>query len=176
MKIYCLGDSNTYGFDPRSYFDEITPWPSILASISGYEVINDGVNGRCIPTSIYSIRYIDACIEQEQPDLIVVMLGSNDILQNASAQVVYQRMKEYMDHLSLLHIPILVLIPKAFDTHDRIYDASSKALISYYKNFDSLDCNEMGLSLLFDGVHLDEKSHEIIAQNLYHKIQNINDK
>ena len=50
MKILCIGDSNTYGYDPRSYLGDRYPaevrWTDRLENC---EVINCGVNGMTIP-------------------------------------------------------------------------------------------------------------------------------
>ena len=52
-RILCIGDSNTYGYDPRSYFGDRYPedirWTGLLRK-AGYEFINCGQNGREIPT------------------------------------------------------------------------------------------------------------------------------
>ena len=54
MRLLCFGDSNTYGYDPRSYAGDRYPpesrWTDLLAEISGWEVVNMGLNGREIPT------------------------------------------------------------------------------------------------------------------------------
>ncbi|HIT31090.1 MAG TPA: lipase, partial [Candidatus Scatomorpha stercoravium] len=43
MKAVCFGDSNTWGYDPRSYFGgrygEADRWPEILAAATGWEVV-----------------------------------------------------------------------------------------------------------------------------------------
>ena len=53
MKVICYGDSNTYGYDPRSYLgDRYTPknrWVDIVADKTGWQVENRGLNGRRIP-------------------------------------------------------------------------------------------------------------------------------
>lgn len=50
--LLCYGDSNTYGYDPRSYLGERYPrsvrWTGLLAE-EGYTVRNEGMNGRSIP-------------------------------------------------------------------------------------------------------------------------------
>ena len=52
MRILCFGDSNTYGFDPRSYsagrYSPEDRWPDLLAAQTGWEVINAGANGRAV--------------------------------------------------------------------------------------------------------------------------------
>ena len=46
MKISCFGDSNTYGYDPRSYFggryDADSRWVDILAAQTGWTIFNMG--------------------------------------------------------------------------------------------------------------------------------------
>ena len=52
VKLICFGDSNTWGYDPRGYFGGRYdhPWPDILAGKLHCTVINQGENGREIPT------------------------------------------------------------------------------------------------------------------------------
>ena len=83
-RLLCYGDSNTYGYDPRSYlggrYPESVRWTALL-NAGGWKVINQGENGRSIPkldqeieTAIQTVRGIDT-------DILAVMLGSNDLLQ-----------------------------------------------------------------------------------------------
>ena len=55
MKIVCFGDSNTYGFDPRlgssGRYTKDERWTGILDAHDGFSVVNEGMNGRCIPDS-----------------------------------------------------------------------------------------------------------------------------
>ena len=55
MKLWCFGDSNTYGYDPCGFFGGryAAPWPELLAEKTGFQVINDGKNGRMIPEREY---------------------------------------------------------------------------------------------------------------------------
>ena len=50
-KIVCYGDSNTFGYDPKSFslrYPEDIRWTGLLRD-AGYDVINMGMNGREIP-------------------------------------------------------------------------------------------------------------------------------
>ena len=53
MTLICFGDSNTWGYDGRSYlggrYGEGTRWPRLLSSALGAEVRELGENGRCVP-------------------------------------------------------------------------------------------------------------------------------
>ena len=85
MRVMCLGDSNTYGFDPRSYFGGQYPpearWVDLLAQRSGWEVLNEGENGRSIPQWSFELEMLQRTTIDESIDLLIVMLGSNDLLQ-----------------------------------------------------------------------------------------------
>ena len=52
-RIFCIGDSNTWGYDPRSYVGGRYPgmcrWTGRL---SGWEIVNDGINGARIPCAV----------------------------------------------------------------------------------------------------------------------------
>ena len=76
MKVICFGDSNTYGYDPRSYFggryDADSRWVDILAAETGWEIRNMGQNGKEIP--------LIAPDFPTDTDLLIVMLGTNDLL------------------------------------------------------------------------------------------------
>ena len=79
MNVICFGDSNTYGYDPRGYFggryDADCRWVDILAAETGWTVSNLGQNGREIPSSAPAFP--------AGTDLLIVMLGTNDLLQRA---------------------------------------------------------------------------------------------
>lgn len=51
MRIFCYGDSNTYGYDPRSCLTARYPaeerWTGQLPG--DWEILNHGMNGREIP-------------------------------------------------------------------------------------------------------------------------------
>ena len=73
--IVCLGDSNTYGYDPRSWLGGRYPadsrWVDILAAKTGWEILNLGQNGREIPRQAPTLP--------PDTDLLILMLGTNDL-------------------------------------------------------------------------------------------------
>lgn len=88
--VLCYGDSNTYGFDPRTglRYPEGVRWTSRLAKLLGddYRVIEEGCNGR---TTIFDdpiegwkngLDYMKPCLNSHKPvDIVILMLGSNDL-------------------------------------------------------------------------------------------------
>ena len=87
VRILCFGDSNTYGYDPRGFFGDRygaeDRWVDLLAKQTGHEIINAGANGREIPRSPYALRLLT---QQQEVDIFLAMLGTNDLLQGASAK------------------------------------------------------------------------------------------
>ena len=88
--VLCYGDSNTYGYSPRTglRYPSDVRWTGRLQTLLGdeYKVIEEGCNGR---TTIYDDPiegwkngrdYLKPCLNSHKPvDLVVLMLGSNDL-------------------------------------------------------------------------------------------------
>lgn len=98
MNTICFGDSNTYGYDPRSYFggryDANSRWVDILAAETGWTVYNMGQNGREIPSAVP--------ILPADTDLLIVMLGTNDLLQGRSPELATERLERFLSGISLI--------------------------------------------------------------------------
>ena len=172
MKILCLGDSNTWGYDPRGYFggQYDHPWPELLEEQFGCTVINWGENGREIPRTPVSFP--------ADMDLLIIMLGTNDLLQGASMEAVIGRMERFVkplaqEKLLLIAPPPMKLgawVPgqsliEASQTLARHYCALAKRLGIRF-----LDAGEWGLTLAYDGVHFTEEGHRIFAEKLFKSI------
>jgi len=88
--VLCFGDSNTWGYSPlnAARYPREVRWPGRLQNELGHEyhVIEEGLNGR---TTVFDDplgdhwngrEYFIPCIDTHRPmDLIVIMLGTNDI-------------------------------------------------------------------------------------------------
>ena len=88
--VLCYGDSNTYGYDPRSglRYPASVRWTCRLATLLGpdYHVIEEGCNGR---TTVFDdpiegwkngLGYLKPCLNSHKPvDIVILMLGSNDL-------------------------------------------------------------------------------------------------
>ena len=97
MTVICFSDSNTYGYDPRGYFggryDADSRWVDILASETGWTISNMGQNGREIPSSAPSFP--------SDTDLLIIMLGTNDLLQGRSPEQAAGRLERFLSGVSL---------------------------------------------------------------------------
>lgn len=87
--VLCFGDSNTWGAVPNEdrRYGRDERWPSLLRNAlpDGYELIEAGQPGR---TTVHDdpfegekngLRYLRPCLESHLPDLVIIMLGTNDL-------------------------------------------------------------------------------------------------
>jgi lysophospholipase L1-like esterase len=88
--IVCFGDSNTHGADPSTLqrHPRELRWPRVMEAAlgEGYEVIEEGLNGRCtvwdttIEPGRNGLTYLEPCLLSHAPvDLVTIMLGTNDL-------------------------------------------------------------------------------------------------
>ncbi|MBW3139846.1 GDSL-type esterase/lipase family protein [Ferrimonas balearica] len=73
--IVAFGDSLTQGVGAGQGED----YPTVLAQLSGLHVVNAGVSGEQTPAGLKRLPQVLAA---EQPDLLLLLLGGNDILRN----------------------------------------------------------------------------------------------
>ena len=174
MKLICFGDSNTCGYDPRSYFGGRYPaenrWVDLLAQETGWDIENLGMNGRSIPAAPdeFLLRSCAAA------DGIVIMLGSNDLLQSAGAEGAAAHMALFLRQLP--RRPILLvspppMIPGTWVTEDRLLTESRELPLLYAALARKLgisfaDAGQWNVELLFDGVHFSEAGHHAFAAGI----------
>ena len=165
MTVICFGDSNTWGYDPRSWLGDryANPWPDHLAKHTGWEVINLGRNGQEIPKKIPPYH----C------DLLMIMLGTNDLLQGNTPEQVCARMESLLKTISQ---PVLLIAPPPMQRGEWVPDSSlienvhrlSKdyAALAARLHIPFCDSASWNLPLCFDGVHFTEEAHLRFAENL----------
>lgn len=184
-KIYAFGDSNTYGFDPRlggmGRYPKDIRWTGVLDLMPEYEVNNQGYNGLSIPGSDSAIASIGRSIKEWSPDLILIMIGSNDLLNMspASCEKVGIRMRqfltalcdyipEYVQNMVLVSPPWMSLgdwtdpdTVKESHKFGTVYES-----IAGEKQLRFLNACEWELPLCYDGVHLTEEAHLHFAEKI----------
>lgn len=172
MNIICFGDSNTYGYDPRSYlggrYDADNRWVDILAAETGWAVRNLGENGRGIPAKAPDFP--------TDTDLLIVMLGTNDLLQGRSPEETVQRMEGFLSGLTLAWDRVLLIDPPpmalgAWVPEERLIE-NSRTFAQLCKELAErmgvrfADAGAWGVSLAYDGVHFTEAGHRAFAAGL----------
>lgn len=161
-RILCFGDSNTYGFDHKTWgrYDYADRWPGALQKLLGpeYQIIEEGQCGRTTvfedPTSPGSAGsgVLPVLLGSHRPlDLVILCLGTNDLKRifNTTAVEVAKGMGELV-RLTLRHDygvykapQVLVLSPiligegiedNEFFGFGRSAVAESARLAGYFKN------------------------------------------
>ena len=177
VRILCFGDSNTYGYDPRGFFGDRygaeDRWVDLLAKKTGHKCINAGSNGREIPRNPYAHRLLN---EHAPVDIFLVMLGTNDLLQGASAKEAAARMEAFLNPL-LPHCKQFLLVapppmkrgawvPTDGLVTESIQLAEEYKLLAEKMNIPFVDTRHWNIALTFDGVHFTEAGHHTFAENL----------
>jgi lysophospholipase L1-like esterase len=186
MKIICFGDSNTYGYDPRSYFGDRYAaeyrWVNILEERLGCTAVNAGENGREIPHCRWQIAEVIRMLEEESPfDLLLVMLGTNDLLQGNPVTDIVKRMETFLCETEVGTDRILLIAPPVLRLGEwvasrKLVEASIDLNKAYKKLAESLcvrfvDAGEWNLNLTFDGVHLTQEAHRIFSDGLLYYLR-----
>jgi lysophospholipase L1-like esterase len=94
--IVCFGDSNTHGYISKGYgrFTEKERWTCLLQEYlgDGYAIKEEGLSGRTtvfedpIEEGLNALPYMYPCLMSHEPvDLLIIMLGSNDVKQRYAA-------------------------------------------------------------------------------------------
>ena len=180
QRILCIGDSNTYGFDPRNYgarYDEELRWTGML-SREGYTVLNRGVNGACVPREAALASMLDMVKESLPLDVITVMLGTNDLCCGYDAETTAAEMESLLIGL-LKTAPeaklILIAPPSVVLGEDsiaqRIMAEWPKLTEAYAALAERLqitfgDAGQWGIALGSDGVHFLPEGNEAFAAHL----------
>ena len=172
MKTVCFGDSNTFGYDPRSWlggrYEADSRWVDILAGETGWTVCNMGENGREIPETAPAFP--------ADMDLLILMLGTNDLLQGRSPETAAEKLERLLSQMPLDRRQILLLAPPPMALGEWVPDRnlidSSKIFAGYCRTLARrlgilfADAGEWGVSLAYDGVHFTRQGHRAFAAGL----------
>ena len=181
MKVLCYGDSNTYGYDPRGYFGDRYPkesrWVDILMQRTGWEIRNEGQNGREIPSRPFQYQRAGELLTLSAPDVFAVMLGTNDLLRGFTAMEACFRMEAFLRYIQPKCGQLLLIAPPpmkrgAWVTEESLIMESVKLAESYQALSQKLgiafvSAGKWNVELAFDGVHFTEAGHRAFAEGLY---------
>ena len=187
--ILCYGDSNTYGYDPRSYlggrYPESVRWTSLL-NTDDWETINEGMNGRCIPRSEDEIEAVIQALRRTGAEVLVVMLGSNDLLRQPAlnAEICAKRMEAFLSKLQhqIPETPEILLVappPMKLGTwieNPRTMNESVRLADCYAELADRLgirfaDAGAWHIQMAFDGVHFSKEGHRAFAEGIRQELE-----
>lgn len=186
VKIACVGDYITSGSDSINVFSE--SYPAILAQLLGsdFEVMNFGVsdakiNKECTKAYHKSNNYRN--IQIYNPDIIILMLGSNDAIPTQWDRYASRLKKDYEELLTtfqgLSSSPDIYICTPICSFQNKLgiddYTVSQNLStmirkIAKEKSLQLIDLNAIfpiNQSLFFDNVNPDVEGNEIIAKEIY---------
>ena len=179
MRILCFGDSNTYGYDPRGFFGDRYSsddrWVDLLARQTGHEIINAGVNGREIPRDSLLLT------PHKNADILIVMLGTNDLLQGATAGEAAARMESFLISAHTYFPQMILIAPPPMKRGAWVADpglvtrsvrlADKYRLLAESLGIPFVDTRDWNIDLAFDGVHFTEAGHHAFAKMLQQTLE-----
>ena len=173
MTILCYGDSNTFGYDPRSFFGARydIPWPERVGELTSWSVHNNGICGQRVPAHKAGFR--------TDGDLILVMLGTNDLLSGDAPDAIARRMERFLadaDRARTVLVAPPPLCRGEWVADDNLV-CSSKELAGAYRavcerlGIRFLDAGQWSIPLCYDGVHFTEDGHRLFAGQIVSALQ-----
>lgn len=176
IRIVCYGDSNTYGYDGRDPFGGRLPaeqrWPELLGGLLGCEAVNCGLNGRTVPHVPRSVAADAMLLRRQGPcALVIVLLGTNDLLLGAGAEETAERMRRFLPALREAQPDAAVLLcaPPAVAECGEGVAADFAELAAQYQALASelgaafVDTTRWGIETAGDGVHFSPRGHRSFA-------------
>lgn len=178
-RILCYGDSNTYGYDPRSCLGGRYPasvrWTALLEA-AGWDVVCDGENGRSIPRLDWEIDGAVRALRRSRAEAAVILLGSNDLLCGAPAETCGERMERFLSALkdgAAPELRLLLVAPPPMESgtwtggpgireESRRLAACFGALAKRL-GADFADAGQWNVETAYDGVHFSEAGHRAFA-------------
>ena len=179
--ILCFGDSNTWGYDPRSYLGSRYPadvrWTGRLRA-AGFKVTNEGENGRAFPAPEESPALAGRLLRAPAPELLIVLLGTNDLLLGASAAETAEKAAAFLSALRAASCGtrLLLIAPPPLARGEWVREArvlaESRLLADALRGaarrarVPFADAGAWGVSPAFDGVHFSPDGHRAFAEGL----------
>ena len=170
--VLALGDSITFGIGASAE----TSYPTVLARLTGWNVINAGVSG---DTSAQALARLPALLQEHVPPLVLVSIGGNDFLRRlpeAQTRANIQKICELC--LASVAQVLLVAIPRfsasaaitgALSDHPMYEDiAQSLKLPLHAQGWSTVLSNA---ALKSDQIHANAQGYEQFARGLMASVQ-----
>ena len=168
--VVALGDSLTYGYGATPQ----TSYPAILAELTGWQIINAGVNG---DTSA-DVLARSAAIIAQNPDLVLLGVGGNDVLSRTEPLTTKANISATIATIKAANIPVVLIAEPHFSSSalfgrasdNPIYKeiATSEEIPLYSKGWSQVLSDD---SLKSDQIHANAAGYRHFAEGLYGYLQ-----
>lgn len=173
--VLILGDSLSYGTGANTGTNTGEDYPSLLATKTGWQIINAGVPG---DTSAGGLERLPALLQQHQPKLLIVELGGNDFLHNVPQTKTMANLKEILTQAKQAAVPtVLVAIPEVsafraamgnLQDHTLFETLAQETNTPLISNVFSEVLSDNTLKA--DQIHANAKGYAVVSELLYRKL------
>ncbi|MFP3456551.1 GDSL-type esterase/lipase family protein [Psychrobacter sp. SIMBA_152] len=164
--VVALGDSLTYGYGAN---DE-TAYPTVLAELSKWNVVNAGVNG---DTSADVLTRVNEITEQN-PDLVLLGVGGNDVLQRIAPDTTRANIIATIDTLQSKNIDVVLIAEPHLSTSALFGKASDNPLYEDIAEAEGIPLYSDGWSTVLsdealksDKIHANAAGYRQFAEGLH---------
>jgi len=164
--ILAFGDSLTYGTGAGRN----ASYPAILAQLSGRQVINAGVPGEL---SASGLRRLPGVLLQWHPDMLILCHGGNDLLQKRDHEQLRQNLEGMVRIARQQQVPVVLIAvprPALFLKADGVYARLAKEFRLPLAG-EILEEIISSAELKSDHVHPNARGYRLLAQRVYHLLQ-----
>jgi len=172
--VLALGDSLTAGAGVTLQ----EAWPDLLASKTGWVIVNGGVNGN---TSADALQRLPSLLEEHTPVLVLITLGGNDMLRHLPQQDTVANLEKIIALVKASGAkPVLLATPKpslagavfqnlsAADFYQPVAEAQQVPLIE-----DAIAEVISDPQLKGDPLHPNAAGHTLLAEKIYVELKEI---
>ncbi|MBI0426460.1 GDSL-type esterase/lipase family protein [Psychrobacter sp. NG27] len=164
--VVALGDSLTYGYGANTE----TAYPVVLAELSEWRVVNAGVNG---DTSADVLTRVNEITEQH-PDLVLLGVGGNDVLQRIAPDTTRANIIETIDTLQSKNIDVVLIAEPHLSTSALFGKASDNPLYEEISEAEGIPLYSDGWSTVLsddalksDKIHANAAGYRQFAEGLH---------
>lgn len=202
-KILCYGDSNTFGFIPKTCgrYEKSERWSGILSELlPDYQVVEEGMNNRTgFFTNPEGLKqsggdYLSVYLQNHKDiDICILSLGTNDsqIFYNLDEESIRKGLQRLIDtiHETNLRTEVVILPPVRIMPYilnsgfSMMFDKESiqrnHNTLSVFEQVakengcEFFDINEIVTPSEVDGLHYTKESHKLLAQYLAEFVKTI---
>jgi len=160
--ILAFGDSLTFG----KGVDITDSYPSVLAELSGRKVINAGLTGEITSEGLLRLERL---LKKSKPDLIILLEGGNDILQNRDLIQTKTNLSKMIELILNKNIPVVlvgvpdktltpnsaIIYKELSEKYDLILEGNiiKTLLVNPEYKYDEHHFNQMGYRLLAESIY-----------------------
>ncbi len=164
--IVAFGDSLTQGVGVK----KAQSYPAVLQSLTGHKVMNAGIAGE---TTTEGLQRFDVVLVRYQPELVILLEGGNDILQNVPAETIQVNLSKMIEMAKARGIAVvLVGVPEK-----RLFSGAAPFYSELAGRWqipleeDIISHLMMRTSMKSDPVHFNEKGYQKLAEAIYETLQ-----